>query len=243
MVKINWFIIIVSVLFWNCSKNNECFNYDKQELNSLEIPTDSIATIELFNNMIFNYIESSENKLVLKYPSDLKNNIESSFINNKYSLKNNVSCRILRNNSKDVIHVTLYQKTLPKVILRNQTSFISTKKITQNLNIETFVSSGIIDLDIDNNETIIKLESSAMNVNLRGKTNYIYLYSLGTGVINAKNLDANKLHINNQSTGEVQIKALDITIEQYGLGNIIIQNNTNTINIAEHTGKGKIIKP
>jgi hypothetical protein len=242
MVKLNCFIFVISLLFWNCSKNNECFNYNQKELSLLEIPIDSIAEIELFNNMVFDYIESPENNLTLEIPSDLENNIESSYKNHTLSLKNNVGCRILRNNSKDIIRVTLYKKTLPKVILHNQSSFISGKKITQNLNIETFVSSGVIDLELDNNETVIKLESSAMNVNLKGKTNYIYIYSLGTGVINAKNLDANTLHINNQSTGDAQIKAMNLTIEQYGLGNIIIHNSPNTINIAEHTGKGKILK-
>lgn len=242
MVKINWIIVFVSILFWNCSKNNECFNYNQKELSTMEISTDSINEIELYNNMVFDYIESPENKIFLEFPSDLKNNIESSFTNHTLSIINTVGCRILRNNSKDIIRVTLYQKTLPKVILHNQSSFISTNKITQNLNIETFVSSGVIDLELDNNSTVVKLESSAMNVNLKGKTNYMYIYSLGTGVINAKNLDANTLHINNQSTGDAQIKATDLTVEQYGLGNIIIHNTPNTINIAEHTGKGKIIK-
>ena len=207
MVKINWIIVFVSILFWNCSKNNECFNYNQKELSTMEISTDSINEIELYNNMVFDYIESPENKIFLEFPSDLKNNIESSLTNHTLSIINTVGCRILRNNSKDIIRVTLYQKTLPKVILHNQSSFISTNKITQKLNIETFVSSGVIDLELDNNSTVIKLESSAMNVNLKGKTNYMYIYSLGTGVINAKNLDANTLHINNQSTGDAQIKA------------------------------------
>ena len=243
MVKINNLLILITLFIWSCSKNSDCFNYSEQETSILEIPTDSLAAIELFNQMVFSYKESSENKVVIQYPSTLQNSIQYSFQNHVFTLKNIAGCKILRNNSKDIIQVTLHQKTLPKLILHNQSSFINTEKISQNLNIETFVSSGTISLELDNNETIIKLESSAMNVNLKGKTNYMYIYSLGTGVINAKNLDANFLHINNHSTGDAQIQGKDLTIEQYGFGNIIIHNNPNTINIAEHLGKGKIIKP
>jgi hypothetical protein len=242
MVKINWLLILITLFFWSCSKNSDCFNYSEQERRVLEIPTDSLAVIELFNQMEFSYKESTENKVVIQYPSTLQNSIQHSLQNHVFTLKNIVGCKILRNNSKDIIQVILHQKTLPKVILHNQSSFINSEKIKQNLHIETFVSSGTISLELDNNETIIKLESSAMNVNLKGKTNYMYIYSLGTGVINARNLDANILHINNHSTGDAQIQAKDLTIEQYGFGNIIIHNNPININIAEHLGKGKIIK-
>lgn len=80
----------------------------------------------------------------------------------------------------------------------------------------------MIDLQLDNNENILKFESSSLTVNIKGKTNYIYVYSLGTGIFNSEKLLAQTLHFNNNSTGDAYLWAEDlITIEQYGLGNII----------------------
>lgn len=124
MVKFN-LIVLGAIILSSCSNDNECFNTQNDSIVQSEIKIDSISIIELFNKIVFSYMESTENKLVLEFPSQLQNEIKTELHNYQFSIRNNISCKLLRNNSKDKIKATLYQKTLPKVILRQQASFIN----------------------------------------------------------------------------------------------------------------------
>lgn len=235
-----FYIALVFSLF-KCSKDSNC-SKPKGDVITLEQTLSAFSEIEILENINIQWVKSSEYKTVITTGENFIDEIECTVKDNQLTLENLNTCSWLRDDI-DEVDIQVHCPSPSKIVLKGNGIVNSSDTITSNTRIENYATQGTIDLKFDNDSTILFFESGSLDATVTGKTNFLFIYSVGFNETKAKELIAQKAHINNNSwvSSELTVKNHFI-IENYTTGEIKYWGNPGTVEIRENIPNGIITK-
>lgn len=234
------FLIFIGFLF-SCKKEEKagCFKSTgtiQKELRSLE----SFSELELYDNINVILIEGIENKVEVEAGKNLIPGIKTKVENGKLTIENINTCNFMRSYK---IPVNVY---LTYNSLRTFTHYGGGKVTNQDTlrkNFYEFIQwfgSGDFDLNISADTLEALLHTGSGNLTLNGKLNYAYLYSSGNSIFHCENLKGLNVHINNNTTGNFYVHAVNnLIVEVYSNSTTYYKGNPTLTIIRE--GSGQVI--
>lgn len=193
-------------------------------------------------NINVEWVKSLDYKALITTGENFANEIELTVKDNLLTIENLNNCSWLRDDIGEV-DVQIHSPSPSKIVLRGNGKVYSTDSITSNARIENYATQGTIDLRFNNDSTILFFESGSLDATASGKTNFLFLYTVGFNNTKAKNLITQKAHINNNSWVPSELTVINhLIIENYTTGEIKYWGNPTTVDITNNISEGNITK-
>lgn len=241
--------ILISVflpLFFSCGKDSDCRGFS-DETDTKVLAKSLVDSIHIEDYIEFQFHYCLQDSLVVEGNKRLLEEVLAEPIGNSgFHVSNEVGCKLLRRNGSDRLVLKYYGAKCPKVTLTEQASFLNSDTLLDPLDLFAEAAFGSVDLILNNDSTLLNIESGALDLHLSGTSNYGYFYIKGKHHLYAGSLMCDTAHVNHHSTGPVYVWASELLIsETWDLGNTYIQNTPNQVSIstsAESKG-GQLIFP
>ena len=237
--KVCYFISII-LLIYSCNKSNErpCWKSNGNKITITTPFTETFKNIELNDDVNLILINDSLNFFDIEGPENLVEHINIHSSDEKITISNSNLCDFLR--SPKTINVYCHYTALKNIELLGYGTLSNQDLIQHNINIHTFESLSNISLELQNDSTILTLLKGAVDVKLKGTSNYLYGYASGYGPFNADSLTCFKAHGHSRGLGNFYLNATNsLVIELRSQGNFYYKGNPNSLNFIQ-TGTGLI---
>ena len=233
-------LLIFLVLFISCDKDNEraCWK-SNGEISSYTIEHPPLINkLTISDDVDVILINDSLNFCEIEGPENLVEHINIHSSDEKITISNSNLCDFLR--SPKTINVYCHYTALKNIELLGYGTLSNQDLIQHNINIHTFESLSNISLELQNDSTILTLLKGAVDVKLKGTSNYLYGYASGYGPFNADSLICFKAHGHSRGLGNFYLNATNsLVIELRSQGNFYYKGNPNSLNFIQ-TGTGLI---
>ena len=240
MIKIYIYIILIIFSFSNC-KDSACTMSNGKTI-SIEKKLENFSAIKVLDNINLEWVKHNDYKTIINGPENLIDQIELTIIDELLTIENKNTCTWLRDNLNQ-INIKIYAPSPNLIILRGNGSLTSKDTIISNLKIENYDNQGSINLNIKNDSTWVLLETGSLDLTLKGKSNYFYLYNVGYNYIFAKDFITSQCHINNNSWVTSQVTVTKkLIIEDYSIGEIQYWGKPSNVEVKVNKSNGKITK-
>jgi hypothetical protein len=224
-------------------KNEPCFKGSGDDVVERRTLSENIEAISLFDNLKLEVYIDTVNFVELQGGENLLDYIKTDISNKELIIRNENKCSFLRDFDQDIVlklHITHFNKIKydgSKNLVMKDTLHID------NFVFESSSGAGDILLLINASEQInISCIEGFSELKIFGKSKNLSIYNDGTGWLKAASLKCKNAWIENKSTGDCIVNAvekLNCTIK--GIGNIQYFGNPDII-ITELSGKGRIIQ-
>ncbi len=241
-MKIKFHIVItILIVIASCSKPKErpCWKFNGEIISITSEWSQTHHTIELKDDINLILINDSLNYLTIEGPENLIEFIDVSFGSENMILSNLNRCDFLRK----PYHVNVYYHytELNRVDLKGYGTLSNENEIHHNISIHGNESFSDVNLQLQNDSTILTFMKGSTSVLLSGTCNYLYGYSSGLAPFDAGSLICNKAHGHSTGLGNFYLNATDqLTIELRSMGNFYYSGNPIITNFIQ-TGTGIII--
>jgi len=243
-----YFIILFgSVLFTSCTKwEDDPCKHQRGEKGKLEKAILPFHHLEINQHLPCTILYSDTPKVVLYGPSGSLPFISIEVENDTLKLKNKNRCSWLRNYDQ-TLSVEIYTPYLNS-IKQNGSADLSISKpfYTPKLTFYAEYYSGNVTFENLETDTLLAWVNSSGSAyfDLKGKSNYAYLFIRGSSQINGLELETETAHLVSYSNGDIQLKAPNQTI----IAEIRYNGNVEVSQRPPHekiviTGSGKYIHP
>ena len=242
-MRSSFFILVISLLVLSCTRKDRCGCFDSNgstitesrnltSFNQLEIDDVFDITLHLNNNP---RIDIETGKHLLK-------GIETQIENNRLIIKNKNICNWVRN-YRGKIKLNIYCDSLSYIKLWESCDIRCTDTVKVNQFVfDNFADISTVDMNFNCFDFMFAVHAGTGQMNLKGKADICYLWTLGYCHLDCSNLETDYCFITNNSTGNSYIKVnkeLEATIENSG--NIYYSGNPYKVSPTEK-GKGRLIR-
>jgi len=238
-------IIILSVILLTltaCEKSilGDCFKgAGKTIIEHRDIP--EFKHINLEDNVNLVITQDSRHSIKVESGENLAPKIITEVSDGVLFIKNQNTCDWSRDYSNDITVYVSFEH-LTSIDYRSSGNIVSTNTIvSDSLNISVWDGSGIIDLDIDTQKSVMNLHYGAVDFYIRGKSGVNFIYASSYGPFYCEELKTIFTYMNNRGSNDCYVWAtyhLGVEIEY--LGNIYYKGDPVTIN-SNITGTGQLI--
>jgi len=165
--------------------------------------------IDLDDNVELIIVQDSYQHIKVEAGENIAPGIITEIEKGTLKIFNTNSCNFFRS-YKHPLKVYVYTDSLKKVSFNGGGNISSQGTLTfSSLTFECLNSGSDLVLDIKNDSLNVFLHTGSANVYLNGTTQYAYFYSSGNSIIHAENLAADDVHVNNNSTGDFFVQAIN----------------------------------
>lgn len=234
-------IIISSLLFVNCEKDNRCFDRPGKMETRVESIDSDFSELNLYDDLNYYLINDSLDFVEITGGKNLIQNVQIFNQNGVMEIFNSNKCLFVSNN--DAVDITIHYSTMEELGLFGYGDVSSIDAITHNLKVFGENCYSTIDIQARNDSTTLIIEG-APQVSISGSTDYIYAYTVGKGNYFLENLNAYYAHAHNKGIGDIHIKAdSSYIIELRSRGDIFIYDTLHTDRFITIDGEGSIFYP
>ena len=237
-----FYIISALLILSACKKPSErpCWKFNA-EIKSKDIKLNHMSgIIQLNDDIDIILINDSADKIIVEAPENIIDHIEVIIESGKTIFRNNNRCDFLRNPLP--IKINYHYTDLHSIELNGYGSLLNYDTIYHNLNISTFKAYSVIELNVNNDSTIIINELGSTSLKLSGQCQYFYVFSSGVAPMNANDLKCIKAHVHSSSLGDFYINSsVSLIIELRSIGNVYYTGDP-IETIFFDQGQGDIIK-
>lgn len=240
--NITFFLFLTLIFSCKKSENRACFKFSG-ETKTIERSFTKIDTLYLYKNIVYELIQSTENKIEITGGKNLVNFINLELKGGGISISNLNKCAFLRSYKKKVT-VKIYASDLKYIYSESSENISSGNTLTYPyLDILIRDGAGTLSLDVENHSLQIDITSGWGNFELRGSTNYLGVFCRTGSFCDTRDLFVNiSCFAFSKSTGDMYINANNCVLEAYveNSGNIFYSGEPSSIT-KTITGKGQLI--
>lgn len=247
-MRLDSYIILLMALFlFSCKKaeDRSCFKSAGDDSEQTISISGNIDSLFLYDNIIYNLIPDTVEKVVLKGGENLLNFATVAFENNGLTIENKNRCNFLRS----------YQKKITANIHFNQIRYLYFQGSEPLTAIDTLKSgefraiirdgAGSVDLTVDQGYTSVVITHGYGDFTLRGKSTITFLNCFTNSFCDATtHITSERIIASSNTQADMKINAdgirLDATIQR--AGNIICHGEPSELNLEINGDGGLIIK-
>jgi hypothetical protein len=243
----SYILQFIVILFLSCKKAEErsCFKSAGDHSERIVSFSGNIDSLFLYDNIIYNLIPDTLEKVVFEGGENLLNFASVKFENNGLTIENKNRCNFLRN----------YQKKITANIHFNQIRYLYFQGSEPLTALDTLKSgefrvlirdgAGSVDLTVENGYTSIVISHGHGDFTLRGKSTITFLNCFTNSFCDATAHTSNqRLIVSSNTQGDMKVNAEGIILEGFiqRAGNIISYGEPSQINLEVNGTGGLIIK-
>jgi hypothetical protein len=233
---------LIALSVFSCGKDSACFKGTGTIVKEQRTIPNEITSITTQDNIDIVITQSTTAALHLEGGANLLPYINTVISGGELSISSTNSCGMLRDYN---IPITAYI-SLPNLTHINYTGQgVITNTGVLNfpfLAIESSGGTGKIHLNVNVDELSIKQHSGPADFTLTGIATTSYVYSLGNGWFDFKDLITRKSHVSHNGTGDIFVHANDeLRVELRHSGNVLYTGAA-SLNLTEKSGSGEVIK-
>ncbi|MGB0932937.1 MAG: GIN domain-containing protein [Lishizhenia sp.] len=243
-MKVKIILLFLTAICFSCKKSEDrsCFKFVGAS-KTIEQSLDQLDSLFLHKNIVYELIQSTENKIEITGGENLVHFIEIDEKNGAVTVRNKNKCHFLRSYKKKV-KVTIYASNLRYIYSESSENITCGNTLTfPSLTILIREGAGKLNLDIENSTLQVDITSGWGDFELHGSTEYLNLFCRTGSFCDTRDLKVgNTCFVLNRSTGNMYVNADDCALETFieSRGNIYYTGNP--IVISETiTGEGKLI--
>lgn len=223
-----------------------CVKLDSPCFHSRGKTTSKIVELPLFYEVSINGIfdvywhNDNQHKIMLTGGENNISFIDYKVINKTLIISDDNKCKWLRKYEK--IRIDIYCPHLTKISLHKSNNFYCLDTIiTNSLHIDNFNDICDIKILVNLNEISYSQHAGTGNTYIAGKCNSCYIWSHGTGFVNAENLISNFCNVTHKTTGNISVNVKHKLIAYlYKTGNLLVIGKPDEL-ISFSYDKGKLI--
>ena len=222
---------------------NSCnFDNSQDDVTSKDYYFDSLRVINLKNDIHMILIQDSLNFIRMLAPENRHDEVEPEFISDTVILTNKKGLEIF-NRYNHKIEAEIHFSTLNYIFHQGGGEIRSEDTIRlHNFSIATNGASGNIMITVDTDYLGIGLSTGTLQLNVKGKTDILSIWSTSYALPDFYSLKASKVVARNNSSVDFYMNVTDnLKAETQYLGNIYYKGNPTVTEIKE-SGSGKIIQ-
>lgn len=245
LVKTYQLLILLSccsLIVFSCGKESSCFKGSGNDITELRTVTTEITKVVLEDNIDLIITQGNTAELKLTGGENLLPYINTDVSGNELKLSSDNKCGFFRNYNRPLTaHLTV--PNVNEIYYVGQGAIICTNTLnTPNFLFETRNGTGSINLDINTKDLSVLLHTGPADITLKGNSDKAYYYGGGNGWMFCKDLIAQDVHVNNDSSGDIIVTASNtLLVELNSIGNIDYYGNP-TVTVSVDKGKGKLRK-
>ncbi|MFZ5554625.1 MAG: head GIN domain-containing protein [Bacteroidota bacterium] len=212
-MKNSFFIIACVIFLFSCEKGYDgvCLKGTGDIITGERTMNHRFVNIDLDDNVELVIVQDTYQHIKVEAGENVNPGIvtETDTENGTLKIFNANACEFFRN-YKHPLKVYVYTDTLNKVTFNGGGNISSQNTLTfSSLTFECLNSGSDVILNVDADSLKMYLHTGSTNVYVNGTASYAYFYSSGNSIIHAENLVANDVHVNNHSTGDFYVNAIN----------------------------------
>lgn len=245
MRKVIYLVSILFIFISSCKKSEErqCIKSAGDESERIEMISAPFDSLFLYDNIIYNLIPDTVNKVVFTGGENLLNFADLEVESNKLKIKNNNRCNFLRSYQQKIT-ATIHFEELNYIFFQGSEPLTALDSIKSNA-FRMFIrdGAGSVNLMIDQGYTSIVIEHGYGDFTVKGKTVIAFLSCFSNSFCDATELYvSNNLIAHSNTQGEMRIRANSIPLEaKINQGGNIINYGTPSVIDLEKVGTGELI--
>lgn len=211
--------------FCSCNKENapDCFKTAGEVQTEIR-DLGSFNKLELYSNLKYELIDTNFCGIEITGPKNLLPKIDAQLSNGVLKIENVNTCNFLRSFEQDIT-VTIYFDFVTNIQNFSTGQVKALNELKGNkIVLENRQASGLVELKLNCDTIYCGSPAGVNDTRLSGNVEVAELYSDAYGIINAENLLANHVYINNSSLQPIYAQALSyafVRIED--AGNVILK--------------------
>lgn len=228
-----------------CKKADErtCFKSFGENEKRTELIENHFDTLYLYDNIIYNLVPDTVNKIVLEAGENLLNQISIETSGNRLSIQNNNRCNFLRNYQKKIT-ATIHAQELNYINFEGSEPLTTLDTLRSN-NFRMFIKDGAgsVTLLVNQSYTSVVVGHGYGDFTISGYSDVAFLNCFTNSYCNAENLQVkNRLIVSSNTQGDMLISAEGIKLEAQTFrdGNIICKGQPSDVEFKQ-SGNGKLI--
>jgi len=233
---------LIIMLLVACKKPT-CFE-DAGPLVTVERQTASFHRINLFDDVDVILTQDTIESIKVKAPKFIEPNISVQNENGVLTIKNNTTCRWLRNPSEKV-EVYIGIKNLDYFEYSGSGNVSSSNTIKANaINFYSATGAGNIDISLEAKQVTAWVEYESADFIFKGKADICYCYANSRGTLQFEDFDVRHLVINYAGNRNTTVSATErIAAVVYHTGNVYYKGNPSNITTVYYSSGRLLPKP
>lgn len=197
--------------FFSCKKEYDgvCLKGTGDVITEDRTVTQRFSNIDLDDNVELIIVQDTFQHIKVEAGENIVPGIITENESGTLKIFNANSCDFFRS-YKFPLKVYVYTDSLSKITFNGGGNISSTGTLKfPSLTFECLNSGSDVVLNLDNDSVIVFLHTGSTNIYLNGNTQYAYFYSSGNSIVHAENLLSDAVHVNNNSTGDFYVNAVN----------------------------------
>lgn len=234
-----WMLCIV-LIGCNREKAPDCLQA-AGELKTVRRDLDEFTSIELNDYIQYELCDTSYFGVEVTAPANLIPEINTSVEDGKLTVHNGNSCNFMRS-YKNKITVRICAPDFADIQNYSTGDMRSMNQITgKKFSIDNRSAAGVQTFDVQVDTANVASHTGVSDTYVTGKSDVVYLFSQGLGIVNASTLDANYAFVNNSSLNNVYVRSSNYLFAYLQFsGNIFYSGNPQFID-RDVEGTGALI--
>ncbi len=240
MMRIFYILIFVG-LFTSCKPANErrCLKQNGNLISKTIFDIDASKVI-LYDDIALVLVEDSMNYIEIKGPENIVPFVDITIDNSVLTLENKNICNFTRN--KKELSVYYHCTNVDSIQLNGFGDLSNLGEYSKNLFIGSYESFSSIKLNLNNEFTNITAQVGSIDAKLTGKCSNLYMYSNGSGFMDASEIECVHSHGHSQGIGDFYLRATnEIGIELRNRGNFYVYESENATKSIVDEGEGEVL--
>ncbi|HLF52946.1 head GIN domain-containing protein [Flavobacterium sp.] len=236
-------LILVGFLFFlvGCSNPGDCIE-STGDIITKEFSVTNFDKIIVYEGIGLVVTQGPEFKVEVKTGKNLMEGIEVKVTDSLLSLKDNITCNLVRDYGQTTVYVTapniieLHSKTARTITSNGILSYPILRLFSMDLT--DGIGTGDFDIQVNNEQTVVESNNIARYY-ISGQTNDLQLYFHdGSGRFEGGSLTAKSINIFHRSSNDLVVKPTEsITGKMVSTGNVILKNTPPIVDVQQlYTG-------
>jgi hypothetical protein len=238
------FILILFLGIISCKKENicDCLRSTGKSVIEQRLVGD-FEEIEIADNINLILRQDTFNKVEIECGEHLQNLIKTEIKDNRLYISNNNKCNWVRSYKKEINAYITFNELI-NIVCRGSGYIASNDTIRCDVfNLNSWDGSGVIDLTLKTKESYIREHLGAADLRIKGKTDYVFIWSAGYGIVDCRSLLACDATVISKGTNNTYLYASNnISAEIYYIGDIYYTGNPQSVKQTVTIGKGRLIE-
>ena len=238
-----WLLLLALVSTVSCDKPNapDCFQ-KAGEIISIERSFDSpITALELHDFVHVTLVPSDENKVIVRGPENLLPEVITDLTDGVLLIDDENGCDFVRR--LDIQPRVTILANVESILNFSQGNIESFGAITSDrFEMDSWQASGTINLELDCDSVFFRTHTGVSTSTLSGSSNYLYVYHLGFGPVDAMALLSAKTSVRSNSINDIAVFAQDKLVAWIeGSGNITYSGEPGEVVVIQD-GNGLVLQ-
>lgn len=233
--------LLLVLILAGCSKDdgNACF-VGRGDESTVSQSISSFHTILIQDRCNVILVQDSQSLVEVNYGEHLINAISTTVENETLTITENTRCDFFRK-TNPLPEIKVHFDQLETILFRNAGKLTNTDTLRlDSLQIDVRDCAGSISLIVNTRRVNVANHTGAADVEIKGKTTSISVYSASYAPVKTNELSANNANVVNNGVSDLYINARDAMYYQiYDQGNIFLSGTTNAVEWNK-TGSGNV---